>query len=229
MKKVSILYVEDDNTLGYLTTDNLKLRGFDVIHCKDGREALIQFNAQSFDLCILDIMLPSMDGFELAAEIRKINQQVPILFLTAKTLTEDKIKGLQIGADDYIVKPFNVEELVLKINVFLKRSQINTADDALYTKGYFRFDYSNLELTTRSGTKILTQKEGDLLKLFLDNQGKLLKREFILKTLWGDDDYFLGRSLDVFIFRLRKHLSEQQFYTIENVHGIGFKMHINQK
>ncbi len=224
MNKATILYVEDDETLGYLTTDNLQLRGFDVVHCPNGKSAIQKFRESSFDLCILDIMLPEMDGFQIAEEIRKSNRDIPILFLTARTLTEDKIRGLKIGADDYIVKPFNIDELVLKIGVFLKRSKITFEKKDIYQEGNLVFNYSNLELRINETTMVLTQKEADLLKLFLDNPNQLLKREFILQSLWGDDDYFMGRSLDVFISRLRKHLSNQSMLVIENVHGIGFKM-----
>ena len=227
MDKAKILYVEDDETLGYLTTDNLQLRGYEVDHCKDGLEALLLFKSKRHDICLLDIMLPTMDGFELAKEIRSFNQDIPILFLTAKILADDKIKGFKTGGDDYIVKPFNIEELVLKINVFLKRSKIsnNYAGDYTFSEG--RFNHHQLELVIKGQTQILTQKEADLLKFFIDHQGEVLKRDFILNSLWGDDDYFMGRSLDVFISRLRKYLLETDKIKIENFHGVGFKMVVN--
>lgn len=224
MSKARILYVEDDETLGYLTSDNLQLRGFEVLHCSNGKVALEAFRENKVDICILDIMLPHMDGFELASSIRSINDDVPIIFLTAKTLSEDKIKGLTLGADDYIVKPFNVEELVLKIKIFLKRSKVSTQEEKIYEIGSFQFDYTNLELKNGSYQIIMTKREADLLRYFTENKNQVLKREKILQALWGDDDYFMGRSLDVFISRLRKHLSHDQNLSIENIHSIGFRL-----
>jgi DNA-binding response OmpR family regulator len=174
-------------------------------------------------------MMPKMDGFELAEAIRKVNSDIPIIFLSAKTLKEDRIKGLRLGADDYLVKPFSIEELVLKIEVFLKRSQKNKVQEQQFYKvGNYQFDPTNF-LVFNSNEKVnLTQRESELLKLFLDNKNKVLKREEILKALWGNDDYFLGRSLDVFISRLRKILVNEKNITIENLHGIGFKFSISE-
>ncbi len=224
MTKPKILYVEDDETLGYLTADNLHLRGFEITHSTDGSDALEQFKSNLFDVCILDIMLPKMDGFELASHIRKLNQDIPILFLTAKTLSEDKITGFKIGGDDYIVKPFNIEELVLKINVFLKRAKILVHQNSEFTFKDVTFNYPQLELTVKDKSSILTQKEADLLQFFFNHEGEVLKRDFILNSLWGDDDYFMGRSMDVFISRLRKYLASAPTISIENIHGVGFKL-----
>jgi DNA-binding response OmpR family regulator len=168
-------------------------------------------------------MLPKKDGFELAAEIRKLDNEIPIIFLSAKTLREDRIKGLKTGADDYLVKPFSMEELVLKITIFLQRNKKNAWPQPLMKAGDFLFDSANYELILDGNKTVLTQREADLLKLFIQNQGRVLKREEILKALWGNDDYFMGRSLDVFISRLRKILSEDKNITIENLHSIGFK------
>ena len=224
MSAFKILYAEDDHTLAYLTKDNLEQSHYQVTHCSDGKECLATFKKESFDICIFDIMLPKMDGFELATEIRKLNEEVPILFLSAKTLKEDKIKGLQLGADDYLVKPFSIEELILKIEIFLKRSKKTTSSGTLlYEVGSYTFDAANYLLIHRNENTHLTQRESDLLKLFLDNKNKVLKREYILSKLWGDDDYFMGRSLDVFISRLRKLLDSEKPITIENIHGVGFK------
>jgi DNA-binding response OmpR family regulator len=172
-------------------------------------------------------MMPKMDGFELAEAIRKVNSDIPIIFLSAKTLKEDRIKGLRLGADDYLVKPFSIEELVLKIEIFLKRSQKNKVQEQQFYKvGNYQFDPTNF-LVFNSDEKVnLTQRESELLQLFLDNKNKVLKREEILKALWGNDDYFLGRSLDVFISRLRKILVNEKNITIENLHGIGFKFSV---
>jgi DNA-binding response OmpR family regulator len=226
MTKYKILYAEDDETLAFLTKDNLE-QHYDVTHCDDGEMALNAFKKDAFDICILDIMMPKMDGFELAENIRKTNSEVPIIFLSAKTLKEDRIKGLRLGADDYLVKPFSIEELLLKIEIFLKRTNKNvTVDKSLYTVGKYQFDSKNYLVFTDSEKISLTQRESDLLKLFLNNKNVVLKREEILKSLWGDDDYFMGRSLDVFISRLRKILSNEEGIAIENLHGIGFKFSV---
>lgn len=224
MTTFKILYAEDDETLAFLTKDNLEQHGYDVTHCSDGNFCLEQFKSAAFDICILDIMLPKMDGFELATEIRKRNADIPIIFLSAKTLKEDRIKGLRLGADDYLVKPFSIEELLLKIEIFLKRSQKNKAlEKPLYHVGKYAFDPANFTVYNDVEKISLTQRESELLQLFLDNKNVVLKREEILKSLWGDDDYFMGRSLDVFISRLRKILVNEPGISIENLHGIGFR------
>ncbi|CAD0004550.1 DNA-binding response regulator [Flavobacterium salmonis] len=222
--KSKILYTEDDETLAFLTKDNLEQNNYEVIHCPDGKSGLESFRDQHFDICIFDIMMPKMDGFELAEEIRKIDTNIPIIFLSAKTLKEDRIKGLRLGADDYLVKPFSIEELMLKIEVFLKRSQKNSkVEKSIYEIGKYQFDTKNFILFNAEEKIGLTQREAELLKLFLDNKNTVLKREQILTALWGTDDYFMGRSLDVFISRLRKILANEKGISIENLHGIGFK------
>jgi len=224
MKQFRILYTEDDETLAFLTKDNLEQNNYEVIHCPDGKLGLETFKKEDFDICIFDIMMPKMDGFELAAAIRKINTDVPIIFLSAKTLKEDRIKGLRLGADDYLVKPFSIEELLLKIEIFLKRSQkTNQLEKSVYEIGKYQFDTKNFILFNENEKVSLTQREAELLQLFLDNKNKVLKREQILTSLWGDDDYFMGRSLDVFISRLRKILINEEGIAIENLHGIGFR------
>jgi DNA-binding response OmpR family regulator len=226
MTKYKILYAEDDETLAFLTKDNLEMH-YDVTHCTDGEMCLKAFKSETFDICIFDIMMPKMDGFELAEKIRQLNADVPIIFLSAKTLKEDRIKGLRLGADDYLVKPFSIEELLLKIEIFLKRSQKNTTvENVIYTVGKYQFDHKNYLVFTDTEKISLTQREAELLKLFLDNKNVVMKREEILKSLWGNDDYFMGRSLDVFISRLRKILANEKGITIENLHGIGFKFNV---
>ena len=226
MIKYKILYAEDDETLAFLTKDNLENQ-YDVTHCSDGELCLEMFKKEPFDLCIFDIMMPKMDGFDLAEKVRQLNSDVPIIFLSAKTLKEDRIKGLRIGADDYLVKPFSIEELLLKIEIFLKRSQKSVATDkSQYTIGKYQFDHKNYLVYTDSEKISLTQREAELLKLFLDNKNVVMKREEILKLLWGNDDYFMGRSLDVFISRLRKILANEPGISIENLHGIGFKFNV---
>lgn len=222
-KKYKILYVEDDETLAFVTRDNLELNNFEVIHFASGEKVMNDFIAQQYDICVLDIMIPQKDGFELAAAIRKINNEIPIIFLSAKTLKEDRIKGLKTGADDYLVKPFSIEELVLKIDIFLRRSKKTHSVQQYFKTGQFIFDAFNYELILGDEKTTLTQREADLLKLFIRHPNQVLKREDILKTIWGDDDYFMGRSLDVFISRLRKILAKDKSIQIENLHSIGFK------
>lgn len=217
-----ILYVEDDMSLAFVTRDNLQLQGFEVVHSADGIEALKTFRAQHFDLCILDVMLPKMDGFELAEKIRMNDPHVPILFLTAKALQEDKLHGLRIGGDDYITKPFSIEELTLKVKIFLKRRIVRSSEQlpTSFQIGQYTFDYEDLKLND----KRLTQREAEVLRLLALHQNEIVKREIILKEIWGEDDYFHGRSLDVFISRLRKYLSQDSSVHIENIHSVGFKL-----
>lgn len=226
-----LLYVEDDESLSYVTRDNLEREGFQVTHITDGREALKAIQSgQKFDLYILDVMLPEVDGFDLATEIRKRDQEVPIIFLSAKTMREDRLKGLKIGADDYMVKPFSIEELILKVHVFLRRSGFGEPNrpTGRVPIGKYWFDYGNLLLSYDGEEgETLTQKEADLLRLLNEHRNQLVKRSFILETIWGKNDYFLGRSLDVFISRLRKYLSRDERIKIENIHGVGFKFRVD--
>ncbi len=226
--KAHLLYVEDDESLSFVTRDNLELQGYQITYFEDGAKAMAAIANQRFDLCILDVMLPEVDGFTIAKEIRKYDQEVPIIFLTAKSLKEDKIHGLKLGGDDYITKPFSIEELILKIEIFLRRSKISIPQEVLsFRIGAYEFDYKNLSLSKESKQKVLTQKEADLLKYFVQNKNMVLKRSDILETIWGEDDYFMGRSLDVFISRLRKYLKEDDALKIENIHGVGFKLKSN--
>ena len=225
MKKHRILYAEDDETLAFLTKDNLEQHHFEVDHYADGADCLQAFTKGQYDVCVLDVMMPGMDGFALAEAIRKLNHEVPILFLSAKTLKEDKLKGLRLGADDYLVKPFSIEELVLKIDIFITRSKKNnTVPKKIYQAGKFLFDPGNFVLQNGKHEIELTQREAELLQYFLDNKNEVLKREQILTAIWGQDDYFFGRSLDVFVSRLRKIFAGDAGIKIENLHGIGFKL-----
>ncbi|MBK8966761.1 MAG: response regulator transcription factor [Saprospiraceae bacterium] len=230
--KAHLFYVEDDESLSYVTRDNLEFNGYQVTYCEDGQKALDVIQAgQKFDLCILDVMLPEVDGFTLAEEIRKRDEQVPIIFLTAKSMKQDKIHGLTIGADDYITKPFSIEELLLKIDIFLRRSAYSgpVKSNAPVSIGNYQFDYRNLHLTYNGEEgDTLTQKEADLLKLLNENRNNVVKRSYILETIWGKDDYFLGRSLDVFISRLRKYLNRDDRIKVENIHGVGFKFRVDE-
>ncbi len=223
--KPKILYVEDDLYLSYVTKDNLELKGYGITFCKDGKEGLTVFKKDHFDLCILDVMLPKMDGFSLAKEIRKTNEHIPIIFLSAKSMKEDRIEGFVSGGDDYITKPFSIEELVLKIEVFLKRSKVTNNDNKTvkdYKIGMYIFDYKNMLLSFENESRRLTVRENDLLKYLVLNANKVLKKEDILNEVWQTDSYFNSRSLDVFISKLRKYLKKDPTVQINNIHGIGF-------
>lgn len=225
-KEAKILYVEDDKTLSFITIENLERKGYSITYCDNGEQALRVFKSDDFDMCLLDVMIPKNDGFMVAKEIRKINKDIPIIFLTAKSLQEDKIHGLMLGADDYIVKPFSIEELYLKIEIFLKRNIItdNSSQNQVLKIGNITLDFKNLTLFTINNEIRLTYREAELLRLLILNKNTLLKRSNILKTLWKEDDYFLGRSLDVFISRLRKYLKTEPGLKIENIHSVGFML-----
>jgi len=226
--KANILFVEDDPSLSFVIKDNLEDRGYTVIHCIDGESAWQQFMKHTFDMCLLDVMLPKKDGFTLAAQIRKKNELIPIIMLTAKNMDEDKIQGFKTGVDDYITKPFNMQELLLRMEVFLKRTKLDTnLFPQKVTLGSIVFHYEELELQTLDGMIQLTQKEADLLKYFCQHINQTLKREDILLHVWGKDDYFLGRSMDVFITKLRKHLKSEIGIEIQTIHGKGFKFLMN--
>lgn len=221
-----ILLVEDDPSLGFVIKDNLTHKEYDVTLCTDGEEAAKQFFDQSFDLCILDVMLPKKDGFSLAQSFRSANKNIPILFVTAKGLIEDKIAGFESGGDDYIVKPFSMEELYCRIEVFLRRTSIQEINSS-FSLGSYHFDGKSITLSHPNSVKVLTQKEAGVLKLLYNNKDRVLKREEILTTIWGDDDYFMGRSLDVFISKLRKYLKYDPSIQIVNYHGVGFRLEVS--
>ena len=225
MKRARLLYAEDDETLSFITKDHLELQGYEIVHCIDGAKTIEAYRGSKFDLCILDVMLPEVDGFDVAEAIRKVDQQIPILFLTAKSLKEDRIHGLKIGGDDYLTKPFSIEELILKIEIFLRRSKVFEAPSQEAELSIGRYQYMPMEyqLVLDGDARILTQRESELLGFLLKNKNRVIKRSMILETLWGEDDYFMGRSLDVFISRWRKYLSEDPAIKIDNIHGIGFK------
>ncbi len=226
-KKAKILFVEDDVYLSFVTRDNLEIAGYEIILTDNGREAFELFSKNKVDICLLDVMLVEMDGFTLARKIREVNKEVPILFLTAKSMKEDKIKGLKLGADDYITKPFSIEELIFKIEVFLKRSKISytkVIEQSVFPFNSFTLDFDNLTLKNEKDQVRLTRKEAELLRYMILNKNKILKKEQILKEIWGNDDYYLSRSLDVFISRLRKYLKPDAVISIENIHGVGFRL-----
>lgn len=226
MAKATVLLVEDDLSLGFVVQDNLKAAGYEVHLCKDGKEGLKYFNENNYDLCVLDVMLPGKDGFELARDIRKISD-VPIVFLTAKGMMDDKVTGFKAGADDYITKPFGKEELLLRIEAILKRTKGSKEEKErkqLYQLGKYTFSYEDFELRAEGFEKVLTRKEAEVLKLLCEHPNKVIERELLTNMVWGDDNYFVGRSLDVFISKLRKYLSLDDRLKITNIHGIGFKL-----
>lgn len=223
--KAKLLLVEDDPALGFVIQDNLSHKNYEVTLCVNGEAGQEKFFTEKFDLCILDVMLPKKDGFSLAQAIRNKNSEVPILFITAKNLQEDKIIGFESGGDDYIVKPFSMDELCYRIEVFLRRSN-GHYHEGPFTIGTYNFDCSRMTLSHAKGLKTLTQKEAEVLKLLCNNRDRVTKREEILKSIWGNDDYFMGRSLDVFISRLRKYLSYDSSIQIVNYHGVGFRLEV---
>lgn len=227
--KAKILLVEDDPVLGYVVKDFLKKQDFDITHCTDGDVAWQQFMKNIFDVCLLDIMLPGKkDGMELANSIRKKNEDIPIIILTSKNLDGDKIAGFESGADDYITKPYNLQELLMRIQVFLKRSKKKEdKGPVVFPIGDLVFDYENLTLGNDKIEHQLTQREADLVRYLCINANRVLKRDEILMNVWGKDDYFLGRSMDVFITKVRKYLKSQNVAKLQTIHGIGFKFNYN--
>jgi len=228
--KRTILYVEDDQTLAFLTKDNLEQMGFKVVHFENGQLAIQQFTFYKFDICLIDVMLPKLDGFELVKRIRDINKEIPILFLSAKSGIDDRIMGLSIGGDDYLTKPYSMEELRLKIEVFLKRNKFEIAENHntdIIVVGTTTLDIKNHKLLTISTEIKLTLRETKLIELFFVNINQILKREEILLKIWGNYSYFNGRSLDVFISRIRKYLTNDYLIEIESIRSIGFRLNIN--
>jgi len=222
--KATILFAEDDSSLAFIVKDTLEDEGYKVVHCADGQTAIDTFDKTKFDICILDIMMPNKDGYTVAKKIRQQTDVLPVLFLSTKDQEEDRLKGYDTGADDYISKPFSMPELLKKIEVFLRRSKKLYADTiADYTIGQIYFSFVNLKITTSTETFNITQREADLLKFFCEQQNKVVKREEVLINVWGKDDFFLGRSMDVFISKLRKYLKAEPGVAIETIHGIGFR------
>ena len=228
--KIKILLVEDDYNLGFVIQDKLKDENYEVHLCTDGVEGLRKFNEGDYQLCVFDVMMPKKDGFTLARDIRKTNKNVPILFLTAKNQTEDRIEGFKAGGDDYITKPFSTEEFLLRVKAILKRVNLIEADEEikLFNIGSIIYDAENFELKYASGDiQKLTKKEAKILALLVQHLNKVLPRDIVLNAVWGQDDYFVGRSLDVFITKLRKYLKEDEKVNITNIHGVGFKLTVD--
>jgi len=224
-----ILLVEDDDSMRFMLQDNLDMAGYVTCALGDGQTALSAFMKEEFDLCVLDVMLPKKDGFTLAADIRKLNVRVPIVFLTAKNLKEDRIQGFKIGADDYISKPFSIEEFLLRIEAIFKRvyNSPSRADiKSRHHLGQFIFDYDSQEIKSGAEVLTLTSKEAKLLRLFCIHQNKVIERDIIQKAIWEDEGYFVGRSMDVFISRLRKIFKDEPLVNIQTIHGVGYKLEV---
>lgn len=220
----SILLAEDDVNLGHLLQTFLKSKGFNVSLAQNGKIAFEKFNNGSYQFCILDVMMPEMDGITLAKEIREIDKKIPILFLTAKSMKEDKLEGFSAGADDYLTKPFAMEELLARITAILRRSSEDVKQEDSYQIGSIKYEPEIRLLHLSDETKKLTTKENQLLHLLVKNQNEILDRQATLRAIWGDDNYFNGRSMDVYIAKLRKLLREDESIEILNVHGKGFKL-----
>jgi DNA-binding response OmpR family regulator len=224
---VKILLAEDDENLGSLLKEYLNAKGYSTFLFPDGEAAWNAFYKNSYDLCIIDIMMPKMDGYSLAKEIRKVNATVPFIFLTAKTLKDDVLEGFSIGADDYITKPFSMEELLYRLKAILRRtnqSGMEEQNSDIFQIGLYTFD-ANKQLLTKDGkSKKLTTKESELLKLLCNNRNQMLERNYALRTIWEDDSYFNARSMDVYITKLRKYLKDDPSLQIINVHGKGYKL-----
>jgi DNA-binding response OmpR family regulator len=223
--KSKVLLAEDDLSLGYVIKDNLAVAGYEVVLCADGQSAIDKFSKESFDICLLDVMMPNKDGFAVAKKIRQQTDLIPILLITAKSLEEDRIHGFECGADDYIVKPFSMQELLLRIDVFLRRTKKMYSEKTLnFQIGKMKFSFNDLRLTIDGTNHNMTQKEAELLLFLCEHPNRILKREEVLLNVWGKDDYFLGRSMDVFITKLRKYFKADETVHIETIHGMGFRL-----
>jgi len=223
--KKKVLLVEDDINLGNLLQDSLEIKNYEVVLKRNGEEAFNDFRANKYDMCVLDVMMPKKDGFTLAKDIRRINSNIPIVFLTAKALKEDTIEGLKLGGDDYITKPFSMEELTLRMeNIFKRMPKAEVSSQNQFKIG--KFDFDNTHRTLKSGVSEvkLTTKESELLKMLAVYADRVLEREAALNAVWGTDSYFAGRSMDVYIAKLRKYLKEDPNIEILNIHGTGFKL-----
>jgi len=229
--KIRVLLAEDDPNLGSLLKSYLEAKGFPTALCLNGHEAFESFKTQTYDFCIVDVMMPVKDGFTLVKDIRKLDRKIPVLFLTAKNLQEDKLKGFEIGADDYVTKPFSMEELLVRMQAILRRTNDSGKPDVkenIYTIGRYYFDSVRQLLTLGDHTQKLTSREVDLLLILCKNKNNVVDRSFALTKIWKDDSYFNARSMDVYITKLRKFLREDPNVELINVHGIGFKLIVNE-
>ena len=225
----SILLLEDDPNLGTIVQEHLQMNGFEVTLCVNGEAGLVEFEQGDFSLCLIDVMMPKMDGFTFAREVRRRDAETPLIFLTAKSLKEDKIEGFKIGCDDYITKPFSVEELLLRVQAVLRRSGGAPAEDTRtrFEIGAYAFDSLTRTLMIGDSERRLTHKESELLRMLCLHQNKTLERNLALREIWGDESYFNSRSIDVFVSKLRKHLNDDDRIDISSIHGVGFKLTVS--
>jgi two-component system response regulator VicR len=226
-----VLLLEDDPNLGLILQEHLEMQGFGVRLCMNGEDGLAEYHREKYDLMLVDVMMPKMDGFTFVRKVRAKDQDIPIIFLTAKSLKEDKIEGFKIGCDDYLTKPFSMEELLLRIQAVLKRSRATASADDLPAKfkiGCYTFDYNIQLLKNKESEYKLTPRESDLLRLLCLHMNRTLERNQALKKIWGDESYFSGRSMDVFISRLRKYLKDDPRIEIMGIHGKGFRLIVNK-
>ena len=226
MENIRVLLAEDDKNLGNILKAYLEAKSYPTVLCQDGKIAYEAFKREEFDFCVLDIMMPEMDGFTLAKKIRKIDKEIPILFLSAKAMQEDRIQGFEVGADDYLTKPFSMEELLLRIKAIMRRTTSNESDNnnSEFKFGKFTFEYNRQTLSFDENEQKLTSKEAELLKLLCENMNNVLDRTVALNKIWFDDSYFNARSMDVYITKLRKYLKGDTNVELINVHGVGFKL-----
>jgi DNA-binding response OmpR family regulator len=228
MNKVKILLVEDDPNLGFVIKDNLSDKGYEVTHCINGLEAERIIYKEKFDLYLFDVMMPKKDGFTLAQDVRDKKDETPIIFLTAKEMQEDKLKGFSVGGDDYITKPFNFEELIMRMEAILKRTKPTTPEQKEFKIGKYILQVDELKLLNGTEATSITKKEAALLEYLAKNLNQPIKREDMLVKIWKDDSYFAGRSMDVYITKLRKYLKDDESIEIQNVHGVGFKLLVKE-
>jgi len=229
--KIQVLLAEDDHNLGSILKTFLEAKGYITTLCINGLDALNVYNEKNnFDFCIIDVMMPVKDGFTLAKDIRKVNKKIPILFLTAKSMQEDKQKGFELGADDYLTKPFNMDELLMRMLAIIRRSGLKNRDknSNIFILGTYTFDYNRQLLSKIDFEQKLTSKEADLLELLCENVNEVVERPYALNKIWHDDSYFNARSMDVYIAKLRKYLKEDKNVELINVHGIGFRLVVNE-
>ncbi|MBL7826915.1 MAG: response regulator transcription factor [Saprospiraceae bacterium] len=228
-EKAKILLVEDDLNLGFLLSEFLENEGYEVKLCRDGESGLVAFKRQSFDLCLIDVMMPNMDGFTFAERMKNLGNKAPFLFLTARSLKEDKLRGFELGADDYVTKPFDEDELLCRIKVLIKRKDAlspSAENHPAFSIGSYEFDYSRQELRRKDAVWRLTETESEVLKLLCQHQNQILRRDDAVEKIYGKRDYFLGRSFDVFISKLRKLLQEDDAISIDNVFKVGFILNV---
>jgi DNA-binding response OmpR family regulator len=230
IERKRVLLAEDDDSLGFVIKDNLEVAGYEVQWCVDGDLAIKEYQQQKFDIVLLDVMMPNKDGFAVAKKIRQLSDVMPILFITARDMEEDRLKGFSLGGDDYIAKPFSMKELIARMEVFLRRTKkVGSAHGEEVMIGQLKFVFSELKIYGPDSTNNLTQKEAELLDFLSKHQNQILKREEVLLNVWGKDDYFLGRSMDVFITKMRKHFKQDPNINLETIHGIGFRLNVTNE